>query len=100
MPADLKKRAEEAAEQNHRSLNAEIVQRVEDSFKHAPIGNNQAVIDIMTAHDIARAILATIDEKKAPISDDELALVRFWRSLSEEKKRAVVDLLHIDKVAF
>lgn len=99
MPADLKRRAEESAEQNHRSLNAEIVQRVEDSFKPALTSDNQAVIDFTTAHELARAFLAKIDEKKAPLSDDELALVRFWRSLSEEKKRAVIDLLHIDKVA-
>lgn len=99
MPADLKRRAEEAAEQNHRSLNAEIVQRVEDSFKRPPMSDNQSAIDISTAHDIARAFLAKIDGKRAPLSDDELALVRFWRTLSEEKKRAVIDLLHIDKVA-
>lgn len=28
---------------------------------------------------------------------DELALLRFWRSLTAEKKRAVVDLLHIGR---
>ncbi|NHN93805.1 helix-turn-helix domain-containing protein [Acetobacter sicerae] len=28
---------------------------------------------------------------------DELALLRFWRSLTDEKKRAVIDLLHIGR---
>lgn len=28
---------------------------------------------------------------------DELALIKFWRSLSHEKRRAVVDLLHIGR---
>lgn len=28
---------------------------------------------------------------------DELALIRFWRSLTDEKRRAVIDLLHIGR---
>ena len=68
------------------------------------IGSTNPSNDSMTA---LRSVLS-IEEQVSPIGSapytgelvedpDELALLKFWRSLSSEKKRAVVDLLHIGR---
>lgn len=68
------------------------------------IGSTNPSNDSMAA---LRSVLS-IEEQVSPIGSapyagelvedpDELALLKFWRSLSSEKKRAVVDLLHIGR---
>lgn len=92
---ELKDSLEREAKANGRSLNSEVVTRIESSFNISLLEPGKKEIDINKAHDLARAILAKMDEKNSPISDDELALIKFWRSLSIEKKQAVTELLHI-----
>ncbi|KXV69070.1 hypothetical protein AD952_14525 [Acetobacter cerevisiae] len=57
--------------------------------------------------DALRSVLS-FSEQIAPIGSapyagelvddpDELALIRFWRSLTDEKRRVVIDLLHIGR---
>ncbi len=43
MPADLKARVEEAARAVGRSMNAEIVQRLEQSFSSTPADNDREI---------------------------------------------------------
>ncbi|MCA0973402.1 Arc family DNA-binding protein [Halomonas denitrificans] len=41
VPSDLKERIEKSAAENHRSMNAEIVARLSESFRGAPGGEQE-----------------------------------------------------------
>lgn len=71
MPPQLRKQVEESAKENKRSLNAEILARLEESFVQAPPAQHVAQISSIAdnfspemARQIAQAIIAEMDKKK------------------------------------
>lgn len=83
---------------------AELVGVNKSAVAQWELGSTRPNNDSMAA---IRAVLS-IEEQINPIGSapyageliedpDELALLKFWRSLTIEKKRAVVDLLHIGR---
>ncbi|HBO3290780.1 Arc family DNA-binding protein [Pseudomonas aeruginosa] len=62
MPAELKEKLEQAAAANHRSITAELVSRLQDSFFHENVGRHQnaGFIDVV------------LDAQGEPISWDEI----------------------------
>lgn len=83
---------------------AELIGVNKSAVAQWELGSTNPNNDSMAA---LRGVLS-IEEQISPIGSspyagelvedpDELALLKFWRSLSVEKKRAVVDLLHIGR---
>lgn len=71
-PTELKTRIEEAASKNGRSLNAEIVQRLDASLSGRPI--------------------LGVPQSEG-LDDDERALVALWRKMDEDQRRSWLLLL-------
>lgn len=96
MPADLKRRAEEAAEQNHRSLNAEIVQRVADSFDPASMAERLDDAERGLAELLAKAILAQEEQRKRTqekTTAEEAAWIKLWRDMNEPQRHMALAML-------
>lgn len=68
IPEDLKLRVERAAHTNRRSINAEIIARLEQSFPAEPISSLPGEADITDdeAKELVEAIFRTIDRYKKP----------------------------------
>ncbi|KKX24333.1 Arc family DNA-binding protein [Rhizobium sp. LC145] len=74
LPPELKKRLKHSATDNGRSVNAEIVDRLEKSFAPDPLQNLEALMgDILSLSDVDRAVvskslstIATILAKEEP----------------------------------
>lgn len=74
LPQDLKDMVEQAAKDHGRSINAELVYRIEQSFSHQPdekdrvIEKQQQVIDdaIAKINEIFSTSKLFVDNKKAP----------------------------------
>lgn len=77
MPPDLKKRIERSAKTNRRSMNAELVLRLQDSVEREPL----FVPDVQeTAASYA-------------LTQDQSALLSVYNSLSPRRRRALLELL-------
>lgn len=96
MPAELKMRAEEAAEQNHRSLNAEIVQRLSDSFDPVSMAERLNDAERGLAELLAKAILVQEEQGKRAqekTTAEEVAWVKLWRDMNETQRRMALAML-------
>ncbi|NSL91696.1 Arc family DNA-binding protein [Acetobacter syzygii] len=71
-PTELKARIEEAAAKNGRSLNAEIVQRLDASLSGRPI------LDV---------------SESEGLDSDERSLVRLWRAINDTEQSALRTLV-------
>ena len=69
---ELKEKVEKSADSNHRSVNAEIVQRLEVSLSGRPI--------------------LGVPQSEG-LDDDERALVALWRRMDEDQRRSWLLLL-------
>ncbi|WP_349935101.1 Arc family DNA-binding protein [Acetobacter sp. A11-2] len=79
LPEDLKKRVEEASADNRRSLNAEIVQRLESTFFAPPL----------------RRELEKFKDDLKPRDLFEENLMVAWRCLDEPNKEAVLQIVKV-----
>lgn len=96
MPAELKMRTEEAAEQNHRSLNAEIVQRLSDSFDPTSMAGKLDNAERGLAELLAKAILAQEERDKRTqkkITKEEAAWLNLWRDMDETQRQMALAML-------
>ena len=89
-PLRLKEQVADAAKYYRRSMNSEIVARLEQSFSGSitPRVNDQ---DLLRAND-GNSQLDTF--LRHTLSSDEVTLVRSFRRLNESKRRALMDLLN------
>ena len=86
LPPDMRDRIAEAAAMYHRSMNSEIVARLEQAYTGLPD------MDVETAlqppmHEHIEAMF------RRSLSDDEERLVRSFRRLNTEKQQALLALL-------
>lgn len=77
MPDGMRERIAEVAQSNHRSMNSEIIGRLEDSIS----ADEPRRADINSAH----------------LSDDEKAIVLAVRDLTKSKRKALMQLLASDQ---
>ena len=64
LPADLKERLREAAETSNRSMNAEVVARLEDSFTAGAAGQvDEHTLDLF-ADTVAGKVVKALDERE------------------------------------
>jgi len=63
IPSDLKDKIEEAATANKRSVTAEVVARLEDSFVHLRPSMKVFTIDENSAQQIADKVVHSLDER-------------------------------------
>ena len=85
LPPPLHRRVAEAAELYRRSINAEIVARLEYSLNGVPSDAEAAVEPALFPY-VERAL-------RGELSEEENALIRAFRRLSETQRAGLVDLL-------
>ena len=86
LPDDLHTRIHEAAYHYHRSMNAEIVARLQHSLVGIPSADVESSIE--------PAFFARIEEVfRRRLSDDENALIVQFRRLSPRQQAALLELL-------
>ena len=86
LPMEMRDRIAEAANHHRRSMNSEIVARLEQSFSGLPTEAEQQSIE--------PPMQGTIDALlRRDLQDDERELVRTFRRLSGDKRRALLRLL-------
>ena len=86
LPLSLRDQIAEAAVYFRRSMNSEIVARLEQSFSGLPTGAQE--------NDLAPALHQEMaDFFGRTLSDEEKQLVRTYRRLTQEKKIALLELL-------
>ena len=86
LPSDLRDRIAEAAELYRRSMNSEIVARLEHSLSGVPKHQTETGIE----PPFFRQLETTF---RRDLSDDEDRLVRLFRRLSHRQQQALFDLL-------
>ncbi len=86
MPADLRDRIVEAAELYRRSMNSEIVARLEHSLSGVPNHRTESGIEPPFFPHLETTF-------RRDLSDDEDQLVRLFRRLSSRQRQALFDLL-------
>ena len=86
LPMPLRNRIAQAAKYFRRSMNSEIIARLEQSFQGIP---SQAVADDLAPqmHESMQNVFA------ADLTEDEETVLRSFRRLPEDKRKALVDLL-------
>ena len=85
LPLSMRDRINEAARQYRRSMNSEIVARLQESF--SGVGADLQVNDATgLSPGIERLLRAQLDE-------DEAALIQAFRRLSDEQRTALLKLL-------
>ena len=77
MPPDLKKKVEKSAQTNRRSLNAELVLRLQDSVEKDPLFTPR----ISESRD------------RYQLTQDQTALLSAYEDLSPRRQRALLELL-------
>ena len=77
MPQDLKKRIEKSAKTNRRSINAELILRLQDSIEKDPLF-------IPEIHESA---------KNYELTEEQNALLKAYNGLSPRRRRALLELL-------
>lgn len=94
MPQELRERLTEAAKANNRSMNAEIVARLERSFQDGDEDFEQGFRSVMQEKEIAR-LNALLDEKhrKVPTADEiaDKVAERLPAMILEKLKQAAPD---------
>ena len=79
MPHDLKKLIEKSAKTNRRSMNAELILRLQDSIEKDPL----FVPEIREA------------SRSYELSEDENVLLKAYSTLSPRRRRALLELLTV-----
>ena len=86
LPAEMRDRVAEAAIHHRRSMNSEIVARLEQTFSGLPgEGENNRIEPLL--HAPLDALF------RRSLSEEEQSLVRMFRRLSQPKRHALLDLL-------
>ena len=86
LPPALRDKIAQAANHYHRSINSEIVARLEQSFGVLPQGSVEREVEPpLNAH--LEAIF------RSGLSDTEQSLVKIFRRLSSARQKALIDLL-------
>ena len=86
LPVDLHARVVEAATRYRRSVNAEIVARLEQSLGGIPQDAAEAQLE--------PALFPLLETTfRGELSDEENTLIRLFRRLSERQRGALLDLL-------
>jgi len=86
LPSDLRDRIAQAAQLYRRSMNSEIVARLEQSLTGLPDGQNEASVEPPFFEYIESTF-------RRDLSDEEDSLVRVFRRLSQGQKEALLALL-------
>lgn len=76
LPADLKRKIEEAADEAKRTMNAEIVSRLEASFLRSGEGLGEASILLMRAQQELERSMAEINQTIPDIADRVVELIQ------------------------
>jgi hypothetical protein len=85
-PPWLRKRVEESAKFYRRSINSEIILRLDHSLNGLP--------NLSTEHAIEPPMFAAIERSlRSNLSDEEQSLVLAFRRLSAAKRKSLLDLL-------
>lgn len=86
LPSDMRERIADAAEHYRRSMNSEIVARLQQSLNGLP--------DSATEGELAPPLHSQLEQVlKRQLSDDEDALIKGFRRLSQAKQQALLHLL-------
>lgn len=86
MPADLKDRVEASAKENLRSLNAEIIARLEESFSNEPIR------PLLTEHEAAIHTLTSLYQ-------ETLERIKEWKRITNISEMEKIELMHEEATA-
>lgn len=86
LPSELRERIAEAAGLYRRSINSEIVARLEQSLMGIP----QDAVETQMEPPFFSQMETTF---RRDLSDDEDRLIRLYRRLSTQQRRALIDLL-------
>ena len=86
LPEELRVRVTEAAHRYRRSLNSEIVARLDQSLGGLPRNANESEVEPPFFAQIETAL-------RHDLSDEEDALIRMFRRLSAEQRSALLNLL-------
>lgn len=86
MDAELKDLVEKAAQENHRSINAEIVARLQESFRQADTPATPALLMLRKLHEESTARLAELRAIRKPTAMEQVEL--------EHEERAAKNLRH------
>lgn len=86
LPAHMRDQVAEAAKHYRRSMNSEIVARLEQSFGALPQGAMEQQLE-PPLHPHMEAIF------RSTLSDTEHALIKIFRRLSSSRQKALVSLL-------
>lgn len=86
LPAEMRDRVAEAALVHRRSMNSEIIARLEQTFSGLP-GDAEASRIEPAMHGPLDALF------RRALTDDEQLMIRLFRRLSQPKKQALLDLL-------
>lgn len=97
VPDDLKESLEREAKANGRSLNAEVLRRIDNTFSQSEENIDKNSIEINKALVLARAFLAKEEGVEKTLNEEELSVIRFWRSINRQRKDALKELV---KIAF
>ena len=86
LPPEMRDRIAEAANHHRRSMNSEIVARIEQTFSGLPSEASMIMIE--------PPLQGPLDALfRRSLTDEEHALVRGFRRLSAGKRQALIDLL-------
>jgi hypothetical protein len=86
LPAEMRDRLAEASVSHRRSINSEIVARLEQTFSGLP--------GEVESSRIEPPLQGPLDALfRRSLTEDEQTLVRMFRRLSQPKKQALIDLL-------
>lgn len=86
LPDELRQRVEEAAALYRRSINSEILVRLDQSLNGIPEDAAERLIEPPFFPQIETTF-------RRDLSDDEDRLIRLYRRLSRQQRRALIDLL-------
>ena len=85
LPTGMRQRVSDAAKSNHRSMNSEIVTRLERSLDGVPAPDSEFVSTEFT--------LGASNGSAIRLSDQEVRLVNMFRRLPDAKRMATLELL-------
>ena len=86
LPIDMRDRIAEAAQHYRRSMNSEIVARLEQSFSALPNQDTERDVEPPLHPQLERMFRSNLNDK-------ETSLINSFRRLSEERQAALLSLL-------
>ena len=86
LPLDMRDRVKEAARHYRRSINSEIVARLEQSFSALPPDGGEAAIEPPLHRHIEQLF-------RNQLNDTEMRLVRHFRRLGPKRQKALLNLI-------